>query len=390
MTSKPAATLFKFPFIATKLESQQQATRDATTKPSESAATTTTTILASQQQSRPILTHLNADTTWLLLLPYPSDSNSNRKYFRILIDPWLSGPQSDYFSWFSTQWHAIAPPLRSIREVEEFISSVDSDGGGDGGGGGGEIDAVVISHEFTDHCHKATLLEIPKDVPVFANDKALEIIRGWKHFDTVVEVGKFPKAFAGRGGGGGGGGIEEWDWRKESRFTEKGLLPDWVGITRLESPGNALYYHSSVMITWATRAAPSNEINGEGESVAAECILYTPHGTVADTLESLKLANPKVEVLALMHGLHDVKLGWSKYSLKQLNLGMKNAVEAVKKCNAGAGVKYWVGTHDETKVASGVVGKVLWRKAWTAEEVVEDAVKGCYVEVGNGESLLLE
>jgi L-ascorbate metabolism protein UlaG (beta-lactamase superfamily) len=29
------------------------------------------------------------------------------------------------------------------------------------------IDAVVICHEFTDHCHKDTLLELEREVPVF-------------------------------------------------------------------------------------------------------------------------------------------------------------------------------------------------------------------------------
>lgn len=31
------------------------------------------------------------------------------------------------------------------------------------------IDAVIVSHEFTDHCHRETLLEVDRDVPVFAS-----------------------------------------------------------------------------------------------------------------------------------------------------------------------------------------------------------------------------
>ena len=39
---------------------------------------------------RPILTHLNADTSWLLQLPYPRDAVkiAGRTRFNILIDPW--------------------------------------------------------------------------------------------------------------------------------------------------------------------------------------------------------------------------------------------------------------------------------------------------------------
>jgi L-ascorbate metabolism protein UlaG (beta-lactamase superfamily) len=35
------------------------------------------------------------------------------------------------------------------------------------------IDVVAISHEFTDHCHKDTLLEVSKDVPVLATEVCL-------------------------------------------------------------------------------------------------------------------------------------------------------------------------------------------------------------------------
>ena len=42
---------------------------------------------------RPILTHLNADTTWLLQLPYPSDAARppGRSRFNIVLDPWFQG-----------------------------------------------------------------------------------------------------------------------------------------------------------------------------------------------------------------------------------------------------------------------------------------------------------
>lgn len=53
------------------------------------------------------------------------------------------------------------------------------------------IDAVAISHEFTDHCHKATLLELPKSTPVFAWSKAAKLIKGWGHFENVIEVKRF-------------------------------------------------------------------------------------------------------------------------------------------------------------------------------------------------------
>lgn len=55
------------------------------------------------------------------------------------------------------------------------------------------IDAVAISHEFTDHCHKQTLMEVPKTVPVFAWSKASAVVKGFKWFEKVAEIPAFTK-----------------------------------------------------------------------------------------------------------------------------------------------------------------------------------------------------
>lgn len=132
---------------------------------------------------RPLLHHLNADTSWLLQLPRPINSvkHSKRIYYNILIDPWLFGGQSDVAPWFSQQWHAIKPRVSSIAEVEELAREVEVVAGGLRLGKWGVsndndeapttlIDCVAVSHEFTDHCHKETLLAVEPNVPVFATD----------------------------------------------------------------------------------------------------------------------------------------------------------------------------------------------------------------------------
>ncbi len=132
---------------------------------------------------RPVLTHLNADTSWLLQLPYPQHAipASGRTQFNILIDPWLSGPQTDVASWFSTQYHVIPPSVGSIAELEDGLREVqemtrDLAGNqrksrklsGNALSTRPYIDLVVISHEFTDHCHRKTLEQIDREVPVIA------------------------------------------------------------------------------------------------------------------------------------------------------------------------------------------------------------------------------
>jgi len=139
---------------------------------------------------RPVLTHLNADTTWLLQIPYPQHAlpASGRTHFNVLIDPWLQGPQSDIASWFSKQWHVVEPSVKTIaelddrlRDVQEMIQSSSSSRrtsrklAGRAVPPRSYIDVVVISHEFTDHCHRETLEQVDREVPVLAT--AVSLIR---------------------------------------------------------------------------------------------------------------------------------------------------------------------------------------------------------------------
>lgn len=152
--------------------------------------------------TRPIIHHLNADTSWLLQIPIPSSSAPSSstpawRYYNILLDPWLSGSQSDVASWFSQQWHATPSAYGSIAEVQDLCATVEAIAAGDNSrvkaDGKNYFDAVAISHEFTDHCHRQTLEEVDKSVPVFAWAKAAKLIRGWKWFKNVVEIPAFNK-----------------------------------------------------------------------------------------------------------------------------------------------------------------------------------------------------
>ena len=120
----------------------------------------------------PIIHHLNADSSWLFQIPYPPNSPEaeGRRYFNILLDPWLSGPQSDVASWFSKQWHVIPPHHASIASVETLCRDVEHalESGADESAR--FIDAVAVSHEFTDHCHEETMRLLHPKTPIFAND----------------------------------------------------------------------------------------------------------------------------------------------------------------------------------------------------------------------------
>ncbi|KAF2713529.1 hypothetical protein K504DRAFT_479275 [Pleomassaria siparia CBS 279.74] len=370
-------------------------------------------IVRSLATRRPLLHHLNADTSWLLQIPRPASAikHGSRIYYNILIDPWFVGGQSDVARWFSQQFHAMESAVKSVAEVDELARQVEILAGWLRSKGrksiqiaGGEtetlIDAVAVSHEFTDHCHRETLLEVHRDVPVFATEQAAKLITSFSHFRTVMTTPTFTS--------------ESPDWRDYSLLP----LPSWLSISRLTAPKDALFYHSALLITFAThpflpttpKKRSSLLINGDDyelisdslTSEAAECVVYTPHGISHTALAPIALANPPLHTLAFLHGLHDVSIG----AAQQLNLGAKNGLKAQRTLRA----KYWIATHDEVKKGGGMISWFLRRKIWTLEDALKEAraeamaeadgdtrMGGAdefedvrFEEVGNGESRVLE
>ena len=123
---------------------------------------------------------------------------------------------------------------------------------------------------------------------------------------------------------------------------------------------DALYYHSAILMTFDLY---STSFNGASEILrAAEAVIYTPHGIHAHDLGHLPSAVPPVRTLALLHGLHDIRI-----SIKQLNLGAHNGLQAQRICEA----KYWISTHDEIKKEAGLITPFLYRTVLTLQEAIE-------------------
>jgi len=380
---------------------------------------------------RPLLHHLNADTSWLLqvLRPESAVRNGARIYYNILIDPWLQGGQSDLASWFSQQWHATPSAVPSIAALEELAREMEILASGLRVGAGRKsnaamereqdarvetfIDAVAISHEFTDHCHKETLHDIHPNVPVFAVREAAKLIGSWQHFRTVVTVDEF-------------GQHGNTDWRSSSMAP----LPDWIGISRLLQKDDVLHYHSALMIAFNNRhhSSVSNftslnkssstkrkqhhfTIEPNEDDETAEAIIYTPHGIHSGDLTLIPTASPAINTLAFLHGLHNIRVGTaSGRTALQSNLGAHNGLKAQRLLNA----KHWIGTHDEVKKGGGLVAWFLQRDVITLKEALDrerelrtdesgmgatmggelgevlDAFEGTkWADLGNGESRVL-
>lgn len=344
---------------------------------------------------RPVLTHLNADTSWLLQLPYPAGAArpSGRTHFNVLFDPWLHGAQSDVAWWFSTQWHVVPPAVASIHDLDSLLKKLERrrHGGGDGvlvdneeaaetrhnggGSGGSFIDVVIISHEFTDHCHRATLEELPQQTPVFATDAAADLIRTWCYFDNVVTAP---------------GLVEGVHW---SRLTV-GSLPSWLSIGRVVTPGSALYFHSAVLVAFSLDQLSTTAAATPAAAAAkmSEAIVYSSHGIKSDDLAGLPSSG--LTALVLLHGLHDVRI----WAAKQLNLGALNGIRAARAC----GARYWVATHDEVKTSGGFIAPLLRRVRYTLSQAIRDEQARLmasgdeeepvytFAELASGDILLLE
>lgn len=337
---------------------------------------------------RPVLAHLNGDTTWLLQLPIPASAiasprpkskarnKSQRSHFNILIDPWLQGPQSDVASWFSTQWHVVEPAVQTIQELEEVLTELAD---GKASAGTTQIDCVAISHEFTDHCHQATLTELPRGVPIVATEKAADLIRSWGHFDTVISTPGFSPSTT--------------DWH-DALVDQTGTLPPWLGIGRVITQGNALYYHSALIIAFDLGYSPNQRATRSKDTAPqrqSEAVIYSPHGIKGPDLECVRAAG--IKTLALLHGLDDIRI----WMTAQLNLGALNGIQAVR----ASGAKYWVATHDEAKKGGGFISWLLQRTTYSLRDAVEaEEAKAQdadgderpdyeFVELGSGDGLIL-
>ena len=105
---------------------------------------------------------LNEDSSWM----WESDSLS------ILVDPWFTVSQIDLAPWFSEQFHLNPQPLISDIKKPHYI---------------------FISHPFTDHCNKETLLQFDPTIPILGESNTLTKIKRWNYFKNLININDFEK-----------------------------------------------------------------------------------------------------------------------------------------------------------------------------------------------------
>jgi hypothetical protein len=105
---------------------------------------------------------------------------------------------------------------------------------------------------------------------------------------------------------------------------------------------------------------------------------------------------PDLRILALLHGLLNVRVGLSWIGFSEANLGGHNGLKLQRLLQS----KYWIGTHDERKIEKGFTSWILTKNPITLEQALErekaEAKEGDkdfgdpnFHEVPNGGSLIL-
>ncbi|KAJ7584391.1 hypothetical protein C8J56DRAFT_151334 [Mycena floridula] len=286
------------------------------------------------------LLHINEDTTWLLTLPTSK--------FRLLIDPWLVGPQTDYFAMFSRQHHVTPSLFSSISEIP------------------GGIDGILVAHEFTDHCHEATfrtLSAAQRDLPVWGSPNAKSRITGWKLLsDPVAAIATELTTLQDLGKKAG------WSSKKVA------TVPDDLSIMYVSAPGRwdpaGGRLHGITLLLFSTPAG-------------RRALAYAPHGVAPSAASQVAEALGSVPCIALLHGFDHVTLPL----FGQVNFGLDSAVALVKALQP----RRWIRTHDEPKLAQGIVGRMLMldrKEMGDAEKAVQGS-KTVTVVLACGESMNL-
>ena len=220
----------------------------------------------------------------------------------VLLDPWLVESEVDLAPWFSEQRHA-TPPLA--------IDAL------------GAVDAVVVSQPFSDHCHEATLRQLPADLPVYAVPAAVRRIRADAELRTrrLVPIPPYPAE------------VE---------------LPGGVRASHLPAPLVRLDVLHGALLLLPPAAPTAGAVTGAPGIPRGGAVLYAPHGYRWPPAAKPPL--PAVDVLmctCARYGL-PLLLGGT------VNLGLEAAAALAAACTP----RVVIDTHSEQKPSTGLVVRV--------------------------------
>lgn len=223
------------------------------------------------------LQRLNQDTTWKI----------NINGYQLLLDPWLVESEIDGFSWFNEQWHRTAPvPIEALPDV----------------------DGIVVSQPFSDHCHEKTIARLPAHWPIAAVAQARKRLE--KTFQNTRNISTIPEYNAG--------------------FLALGALQ----LTQFRTNSFLDQVHNALLIV----------------NPSQENIFYAPHGFVLNSQQLAWLKNYPIEVLITTVSLYKLPF----YLGGTVNLGLSTMLKLADQLQPS----HVINTHDEQKIAKGLVPRI--------------------------------
>ncbi|CAI4217811.1 unnamed protein product [Parascedosporium putredinis] len=318
---------------------------------------------AAKAETRPILTQLNGDNSWLV-------------FYHVVLDPWLAGPTTLLGAWVIHIDRPEPAAISTAEKIEELIRDIERSAAGSLASDSTPLlDAIMIGHTNSDHLHENTLRMFDPATPVIASKKASAKIQAFGHFDAIHTLHIFPAT------------ATSWN---VPELHPGGPIPRWFTPLYVEGLAELNY---SLAITWTHAAQPGPE-----SPVVHETILQSPHGIQlsAGSLNAFLSAEPARKPLAMLHALKE------SYTLGfQSTRGVLGGLELWRKTG---GVGYWLPTHESKLIYSGVMMRLLmvndvYRSLdWALEEEAKVAADGeipskerpNLVEVANGQSIILE
>jgi len=306
--------------------------------------------------------HLNSDASFLLtfqpISSFPPSPGQTNQTFTILLDPWLSGPSKIFHSIFSISNHKTEPCVSSLTELPE-------------------PDLVVISQDKSDHCHKATLTQLPASgtkTIILAEPAAAKLIKGWKYFDAN-KLATLPK----------------WENSKNKDSTIYRIpvpasspagLSGEVTIAFLAQKSDITRLHSAIGITYrpptgmptfenhpltppdTPRSTTTFDTLASNRALS---VIYSPHGcnykTLAPYVTSHLVSEAALPLTALLHCFDRVNNAW--WLGGNICAGFPGGLEIAQNLCARA----WISAHDGDKDTKGLATKKIVIEKYDREEV---------------------
>ncbi|KAI9881982.1 MAG: hypothetical protein M1823_006300 [Watsoniomyces obsoletus] len=338
--------------------------------------------------------HLNADTTFLLTFqpafpnsPAPSfrfvsprtpttprtPSPTSTASFSILLDPWLTGSTSIIHPKFARSQHRVPPCISSLRDISP-------------------PDLVIISQSKSDHCHEATLRQLPGDINsktrILAHPTAAKVIRRWRHFppEHIQSLRRYDPRSTHR---------ESTIHRIILPPLSYDGAPGEVTVTLMASPTDITGVHTAIGITYRPPTStavlvpfsatpvhllpptppPDSPRSFHSVSMSSYTapsdrpisLIYSPHGVpYASVIEPYArthlVAEAALPLDVLFHSFDRVQNWW--WLGGTIAAGVPGGAEIARSLLA----KYWISAHDEEKEVGGVSTKPVKRKRYATEE----------------------